>query len=90
MKLEKAVYEQLIKALKYQLERGHFFELYEGFNNCTVNYERIFDLDSIERCCCGIKEAVEALRAAEVEVTSDLIGDWTSTVIESEKLGGIK
>lgn len=64
----------LVVAAYAQVERDHFQELYEGFNNCTAlrfgkNPERTGVPYSeswveIELCDCGIREALAALDAA--------------------------
>ena len=64
----------LIVAASAQVERGHFQELYEGFNNCTAlrygkNPERTgvpynTTWVDIDKCNCGIREALDALDAA--------------------------
>lgn len=63
--------EALIAAARKNVERGHFTELYEGFNNCPAAYA-----PAGRNCTCGFVEAREALRLCGVEVEE---GQWPDT-----------
>jgi hypothetical protein len=69
MNVSEDVVAKLIKACEAQIERGHFSELYEGFNDCPA--PQIDGSEDLSKCDCGIKEAAEALDAVRAEVAHD-------------------
>jgi uncharacterized protein YgiB involved in biofilm formation len=54
--------DALVHAARVNVERGHFMEAYEGFNDCPAAR------DESKHCDCGWAEAKVALTMWETEI----------------------
>ena len=76
-------YGLVLDALRYQVRRGHFHEMHEGFYDCPASAKVP---DAQPRCICGLTEAAAALEALGVAVPE--VGEWADVVsaMETERI----
>jgi hypothetical protein len=76
-KLTSDAMRTVVAALQTQVERGHFVEQYEGFNDCPATRGKPPKFDEqrgMAACTCGIRQAIEALEVLDAAIPP--VGEW--------------